>query len=801
MNDLKFAFRQLLKNPGFTAVAVLTLALGIGANTAMFSFLNSLLLRPLPFPRSDELVRVFRGTPQIANGNLSPADFLDLQRGAVQVGHFAAYERSNDTLDDYERPTPWVRITPDLFPVLSVRPELGRAFRAEEAREGDNRVVLISHWLWRDRFGGTDDVIGQTLRSGGKLYEIVGVMPPAATDHRLFNQVGVFSPLALDGATRLDRTSHRLNVLGRRRGSVSAGQAEAFLTAFGARLATDYPTENVGTTWRSEGLPAADMSPTGRAILWMLLGLSGFVLLIACSNLANFLLARTIERCRELAVRAALGAARRQLLRPLVWEALTLSILGGAGALLVSQWTTNWLHTIIWNNGGPTIDFSLDSRVLLFDLAVSIATILFFGVGPAMLTLRIRANDALKSGARGGTPGRGQQQLIRWLIAGQFALAMVLLAGAGFFVRGAINVLDRDYGWSSKGVVQCDIGLPPDVYPDGEQITAFHQQLLDQVQHSPGVESASLSFGLPFLGLRPWTHYSVEGREASKGQEPQVFLNDITPDYFKVTGTRLLSGRPFSLADSASSPKVVIINETMARTFFPNANPIGKRVSPAGSDTPDWSEIVGVVADARSADVADKPVTYQLYKPMAQNPARAFVLAVRTDGAAVQPIMGALRFVVTGLDSKLQVRELMTADQMIARLTSQFDMVRHLLIAFAGLGLFLATIGIYGMIARTVVQRTGEIGIRMALGAQIGDVLRLILRSGLRVATVGAVLGLLGAVGLSRLLASVLPAMQTNPALVGLGASLLLLFMALAASWLPARRAARVDPMVALRCE
>jgi len=801
MQDLKFACRQLLKNPGFTAVAVLTLAFGIGANTAMFSFLNSLLLRPLPFPHSDELVQVFRATLQAANGNLSPADFLDLQREGTGVGRFAAYERSNHTLDDYERPTPWVRITPDLFPVLGVRPELGRAFRAEEAIGGDNRVVLISHWLWRDQFGGTDDVIGQTLRSGGELYEIVGVLPPAATDHRLFNQVGVFSPLALDGANRFDRTAHRLNVLGRRSQGVATGQLEAFLSAFGARLAADYPTENAGTTWRSEGLPAADMSPTGRAILWMLLGLSGFVLLIACSNLANFLLARTIERSRELAVRAALGAARRQLLRPLIWEALMLSLLGGAGALFVSQWTTHWLHTLIWNNGGPTIDFSLDSRVLLFDLAVSLATILIFGLGPALLTLRIRAHDALKNGARGGTPGRGQQRLIRWLIAGQFALAMILLAGAGFFVRGAINVLDRDYGWSSKDIVQCDISLPPDAYPDGERITAFHQQLLDQVQHSPGVESASLSFGLPFLGLRSWTHYSVEGREASKGREPQVFLNDITPDYFQVTGTRLLSGRAFSRADSASSPKVVIINETMARTFFPNANPIGKRVSPAGSDTPDWSEIVGVVADARSADVADSPVTYQLYKPMAQNPARVFVLAVRTDGSPVQPIMRALRSVVTGLDSQVPVRELMTADQMIARLTSQFDMVRHLLMAFAGLGLFLATIGIYGMIARSVVQRTGEIGIRMALGAPMGDVVRLILRSGLRVAMVGAVLGLLGALGLSRLLASVLPALEANPALVILGASLLLLVMALLACWLPARRAARVDPMAALRAE
>ncbi|MBN8248815.1 MAG: ABC transporter permease, partial [Verrucomicrobia bacterium] len=358
MSDLRFALRQLAKNPGFTAVAVLTLALGIGANTAMFSFLNSLLLRPPPFPRSDELVRVFRNTPQHQGGGLSPADFLDLQRDGEAVGEFAASERSHATLDDYERPTPWVRVTPNLFGVLQVLPSLGRGLRPDDAVAGGSRVVLISHWLWQDRFGGATDVLGKTIRSGGVSHEIVGVLPPAATDRRLFDQVGVFSPLVLDAAAAGDRASHRLSVLGRPRASVSWASLKAFVAAQGARLAAAHPGVNADTAWDIQGLPEVGMSPTGQAILWMLLGLSGFVLLIACSNLANFLLARTLERSRDLAVRAALGASRRALLRPLLWEAVILAALGGAGALLVSGATTRWLLSVIWSHGGPALDFA-----------------------------------------------------------------------------------------------------------------------------------------------------------------------------------------------------------------------------------------------------------------------------------------------------------------------------------------------------------------------------------------------------------------------------------------------------------
>ena len=801
LRDLRFAFRQLLKNPGFATIAVVTLALGIGANTAMFSFLNSFLLRPLPFPHPEQLVRVFRNTLQNQEGGLSTADFFDLQRESAKVGRFAASERSNATIDDYEHPAPWIRVTPNLFNVLGVLPELGRGFRPDEATEGNNHVVLISHWVWQDLFGGIGDVIGKTLRSGGVSFEIVGVLPPAATDRRLFDQVGAFSPLALDGAAATDRSAQRLSVLGRRDASVPPEQVNAFLATLGSRLATEFPATDANTVWETQGMPEAGMSPTGKAILWLLLGLSGFVLLIACSNLANFLLARTMERSPELAVRAALGASCRDLIQPLTFEALFLAILGGVGALFVSRWTTNWLRSIIWNNGGPTIDFSLDSHVLTFAMAASLSTIIFFGIAPAMLTLRINAGDALKGVARGGARGRHHQRFMRWLIAGQFALAMILVAGAGFFVRGAMNLLGRDYGWNSKNVIQCNLVLPVDSYPSYDHMASFHRRLIDQIAQVPGVKSVSLSVGLPFLGLPSWTYYVSDSPDATKAPGPQVFQNDITPAYFAVTGTRLMSGRSFNGSDTAKSPKVVVISETMAKAFFPNQNPIGRRVAQSGSDKPEWAEIVGVVADAQSADIADKPAAYQLYRPMAQNLARDFVLAVRTDGSPAASVMGSVRSAILGLDSTLTVRELMTADRKIAQLTSQFDTVRQLLIAFAVLGLFLATMGIYGMIARTVVQRTGEIGVRMALGAQIHDVVRLILGLGIRVAIVGAAIGMLGAIGLSRLLASMLPSMQLNPAVVVIGALLILLTMAASASWLPARRAARIDPMKALRHE
>ena len=597
------------------------------------------------------------------------------------------------------------------------------------------------------------------------------------------------------------RSAHAINVLGRRDAGVSPSAGDAFIASFGARMAADFPQDNEKTGWRSEGLPHSATGPAGRVLLGMLLGLSGFVLLIACSNLANLLLARTIERTREFAVRAALGASRLQLIRTLVLESLILAAVGGAGALVVASSTTSWLRSVIANGGGPSFEFPMDWRVLCFALGVSLLTLFLCGIGPALFTSRISTNETLKSGGRGTTADRRQQRVRHALIIGQFALAMTLLAGAGFFIRGAANLLTEHYGWNADHVVQGDISLPSARYPKGESITAFHRRLIERVQQLPGVTAVSVSYGLPYVGLRGDGRFVVEAPgTAGRGPEFSTKWNGITPSYFDVTGTRLVAGRSFTDADTSSSLKVAIVNETMARTLFPGGAALGARIGDA-TETPDWMEVVGVVADVRSIDVAQAPASFQLYKPAAQDPRHDFMVAARTAGVAGGSVSAAIGAAVADLDPDLTVRALMPVTARMQEVTSQMALMQQLLLAFAVLGLLLASLGIYGAMARMVAHRTNEIGLRMALGAQVPHVVGLVFRSGGRIVAIGAGAGLLGAFGLSRLLASVLPTMETDSSLVGVAGAALLTAVALAACYVPARRATRVNPVDALRAE
>ena len=798
--DLRYVVRTLTRQPLFALVAVLTLALGIGLNTAMFSFLNSLLLRPLPFPDAERLVRLYRTTPQNNYGAFSPADYLSLADDQDGFGRVAAYMQSNITFSEPGRSTQWLRVSANLFDVLGVAPTLGREFSADET-SGNHRVVIISDAVWRDRFAAAPDIVGRVIRGNDQPFEIVGVLPAAAGDHRLFGQVGFFSPLAFAPEARRTHAPYTVSILARRSASISAAAGEAFIRAYGTRMATDFPRENERTGWHSENLPATATGPQGKILLVMLLGLSGCVLLIACSNLANLLLARAIERARELAVRASLGASRLQLVRTQVLECALLAALGGTGALLVVAWTTDWLRSVIANGGGPSFQFPLDWRVLGFALAASTLTIVMCGLGPVLFTGRLNTNETLKAGGRGATSGRGHQRLRHTLIVGQFMLAMTLLAGAGFFLRGAGYLLHDHYGWNADNVVQAEISMPPSRDRSGAAIVAFHKRLLDEVQALPGVSAASVSYGLPYVGLRGNGRYAIEGRDPSATGEVPAKLNGITPDYFEVTGTRLLAGRYFTNADTTGAPGVAIINDAMARTLFAGGNAVGARIRDTDADAPAWMEIVGVVGDVRSLDVAQPPASYQLYQPAAQDPHRDFVLAVRTSGPGANSIAGTLGTAISALDPDLTVRALMPVTARMEEVTSQMRLCQQLLTAFAALGVVLAGVGIYGAMARMVAQRTNEIGLRLALGAQVSSVVALVFGSGVRIVGLGAVAGLVGAFGLSRLLASVLPMMRTDGPLVGVAGAGLLVTIALIACYAPARRATRVNPIEALRAD
>jgi putative ABC transport system permease protein len=805
LKDLRFALRLLAKSPGFSILAIVTLGLGIGANTSIFSALNSIMLKPLPYPDGARLESIFRSTAQNSEGGISPADFLDLQREMHSYGEIAGYSRGDTSLAEPGRPAEMVyalRVTSNLFSTLGIRPQLGREFRSAEDLRGNDRVVIISHGCWQNRFGGRADVIGRSIRIDGEPHEIVGVLPVSFDDRRHLGGFELFRPLALDQVKSADRQTATLQLIGRRSSQLSREEAAAFIANFGARLANDFPDVNAGSTWHTVQLHEGIRGRNGAGTMTMLIGLSGFVLLIACSNLANLLLVRAIARAREFAMRAALGASRMQLLRPLIAEALLLAFAGGVCAIIVALWVADWMTLRSTSDNGDHLVVTLDWHVIGWAFGAALFTALAFGVAPALFALRLNVTDTLKSGGRGSTGGRGHQYLRQALIVGQFALALVLLAGAALFISSLHELNHRRAGWESNQLVTATIALPAATYPDAERITAFHRLALERLEALPGVAAASISSFTPFFNWTDVRKYVVEGRELPvRGEEPGAVVNSVSPRYFETVGTRVLAGRAFNARDTATSPKVFIISETMARGLFGNADPIGRRIVQVGSAGSTSGEIVGVVNDVKSVMPDPRRISYQLYQPMAQQPRAHNEIAVRTEGVAASTVVEGIRRLVTQLDPDLPVRKLLTADVRINRANYQLAVLRDLLTGMAVLGLGLASLGVYGAIARTMAQRSGEFAIRLALGACVRDIVGLVLKSGVKLALIGSALGLCGALGVSRLIAAGFPGMHFDTPQVLIGTMLLLLAVALIACWLPARRAGRVDAMVALRAE
>jgi predicted permease len=805
-SSFRFAARSLAHSPGFTFLAIVTLGLGIGANTAMFSVLNAIMLKPLPYPQSEQLQRIDRATAQNPQGRISPADFLDLRREMRSYGEIGAYTLGDTSLSEPGQPAEMVRalrITANFLNVLRVQPQLGRNFLPREDVPGNDRVVIISQRCWQQRFGGKHDIIGQVVRVDGEPHEIVGVLPGWFNDWRHLGAYDFFRPLVFDQQKSSDRRSTLVRPIGRRGDNVSAAEATGFIANFGARLATDFPEVNAGSTWQAISLNGTALPKRALMTLAMLVGLSGFVLLIACSNLANLLLARTMARAREFAVRAAMGASRTQLLRPLIAESLLLALAGGACAIVVAQWAADWLSTRTAGDNGERVVFGFDWHVFGWAFAASLVTAVAFGLVPALFALRLNVNDTLKSGARGTTGGRGHQRFRHALIIGQFALAMVLLTGAALFARALDELNNSRAGWQSENVVTGAVVLPTASYPDADRINAFHRVGLERLGAIPGVASASISSFTPFFNWGDVRKYLIEGREVPQpGREPAAVVNSISPHYFETFGTRLLSGRAFNEADTQTSPRVFIISQSMAVALFGRENPIGRRLAQTNiGNNSQWGEIVGVAADVKSILPDPGPVAFQLYQPMTQDPRPYSQIAVRAAGVSPSTLLPAIRKVMTDLDADLPLRELEPADRTIERANSQTAILRDMLTAFALLGLGLASLGIYGVIARTMAQRTAEFAIRFALGASVRDITRIVLTSGVKLALIGSGLGILGGVGLARFLAMAYPGMRLNDPVTWIGATLLLIAVALIASWLPARRAARINPIEALRAE
>ena len=798
------AIRQLLKSPGFTLIAVVTLALGIGLNTAMFSLMNLLLLQPLPYPDADQLARIYRTTPQSQTAGFTAADFLELSRDVRDVNYLAAFRTWGFTLTQPDRPAVnlnAMRVSAGFFPALGLKPELGRYFSPDEDKPG-NHVIMLSHATWQAQFGGDPKIIGRTVRVDGEPTTIIGVMPASVSSVFLWNTPGdAFRPLALTDAERVDKLDAQIGIIARMKPDVALGQFDAQLHAVARQLAEGRPREQSQDGLRAVTLQKSARNPSSTGISWIMVGLAAFVLLIACGNLANLQLARAMMRSQEFAVRAALGASRLRLLQPLIVESLLVSAAGGVLGILVAAWADDWMTSQLSANGVVAIVVSLDWRVLTFAIIISMLTGLVFGLVPGIVLSQIRVSDALKTGSRGNTGGRVHSRVRHGLIIAQFALALVLLAGAGLFIRAFSRQLTLDLGWDRHSIMNGVLTLPTKKYSTPEKLTSFYTTLQDKLRALPGVENAAVGWTLPMFTFLNSRNFVVEGRPApAAGREPFAYVNGVSASYLATLKINLLAGRSFTDADTLTSPPVVIINETMARTLFPNESAIGHRIGTTDASNRGWAEIVGVIPDLRFALTFARPTTqFIVFRPITQESWGYIAFAVRASNPAAlgEPIRTAIR----ALDPDLPIQQFGTVDSLMATGNGGVGMIETLLTAFAGLGLFLAAVGLYGVITRLVAQRMTEIGVRVALGAQTRDVVWLILRTGLALTGIGTVIGLLGAFGIEKILGSVMSGLTVHDPLIILAMTGLLILVALLAAWIPAQRASRIDPLVALRSE
>lgn len=804
LTEIRLACRRLRRSPGFTGVAVLTLALGLGLNTSMFSLMNALLLRPLPYPRGEDLVRVFVTTPQADDWALTAPVYRQVREAGTGFGRLAAFGWWGASLTEPGRPPEMlvsVRATAEFLPTLGVPPELGRWFTPEEDRPG-SAVVLISHRLWRTRFGGDPGIVGRTIHVDREPVTVVGVMPERIDAPMVFGVVDFWRPLALTAAQWEDRTERWLHVVGRLGPGQSPAAAGAALTAIAARLARDQPLENDHHGLRLVPLHASATDGAARRMTWLTLGLTGFVLLIACANLANLQLARALARSREITLRAALGATRVQLLRPLVVESLVLAGAGGLAGLLVAMAANRWIGAhIVFNNAPPGQPLPLDGRVLLFALGVSLATGLVCGCVPGWLSARTQLATALRDNGRGTTAGRRPHRLRAWLVVGEIALALVLLCGAGVVLGGLREYLRRDTGWRPGGMVFGGVGLQTPNYRDDEAAVRFYERMVERLAALPGVEGVAFGWDLPVAPNREPRPFEVEGRGAAPdGREPLAYCNGVLPGYFDGLGIALVEGRDFTRRDRTGSPRVAIVGEALARAFWPGESALGKRIRGTDPRHPEWMEIVGVVRDVQFAgSLANPPTRLQFYQPFAQVEVwRWGSVGLRTRGAP-ESLVEPLRRAVAELDPDIPVWEARTVSAEIDRRLANSQLTGQLLGGVALLGLLLAALGIYGVVSQMVAQRTTEIGVRLALGADLAAIYRMVLGSGCRLAVLGVVFGAVGAVGVARLAAVLLPEVPGASPWVFAVTTVALAGATVVATWLPARRAGRIDPVVALR--
>ncbi|MCA1591406.1 MAG: ABC transporter permease [Acidobacteria bacterium] len=802
LQDLRYALRVLAKNPGFTAIAVVALALGIGANTAIFSVINTVLLRPLPFDSPERLVKVW-GTNQKRGVSKYPVSYPNFTDWRDQNGvfeHVAAYSDAGAILTGHDAPEQLNGIvaSADFFEVLGAKPAIGRGFTTQD-EQGDTHVIVLSDGVWRSRFAADPGIVGQQVMLDGQATTVIGIMPAAFSFPPDTATAPVFwSLLNPKEEGNAERGANYLLVIGRLKPGIAREQAQAEMSTVAGRLEQQYPEKNTG---RGINLVPLHEDIVGdlRPALLILFGAVGFVLLIACANVANLLLARASSRTREIAVRTALGASRWRIVRQLMTESALLALVGGTLGLLLALWGVDLLLAAVPADIPRLSESGLDARVFGFTTAISLLTGLVFGLAPALQASKTELTEALKEGGRGSTEGLKRNRVRSLLVVSEVALSLVLLVGAGLLVKSFIYLHDVNPGFKPDHVLTADVGLPTAKYEKEQQQAAFYQQAVGRIAALPGVEAAGAVMPLPLNGNGMQNILTIEGRPAlAPGEKLTTNSRVITPGYLRAMGIPLIRGRAFTERDDKDAPKVFLVNESLARKYFPGEEAVGKEIEVTVAPGMK-GEIVGVVGDVkhRNLEAEPGPETYVSYL---QAPMPYMTLVART---SVDPasLTGSLRGAVQQVDKDQPLYGVKTMEQWVADSVARRRFNTVLLGIFSAVALLLAAVGIYGVMSYSVTQRTHEIGLRMALGAQRGDVLGMVVGQGMTLIMIGVALGLAASFALTRVMRGLLYGVSATDPLTFGGVALVLILVALLACFIPARRATKVDPMVALRYE